>query len=85
MPYRRPRSLTAHGHIPSHRYNEGESDERRGDGYMEAWQPILSRCPWMPVGTYPPASSEPWGCFLLLTPSLLLLFHLNRDGSHISR
>lgn len=32
-----------------HAYNQGQSDERRGDGYMEAWQQTLARCPWMPV------------------------------------
>ena len=36
-------------HLGDHAYNEGESDERRGDGYMSAWQPALANCPWMPV------------------------------------
>ena len=36
-------------HLGDHAYNEGESDERRGDGYMSAWQPVLANCPWMPV------------------------------------
>ena len=36
-------------HIGDHAYNEGDNDERRGDGYMQAYQRILSRCPWMPI------------------------------------
>lgn len=41
------------------RYNEGDDDERRGDGYMNAYQAILARCPWMPiVGNHEYYSSE---------------------------
>ena len=29
--------------------SEGQSDERRGDGYMNAWQPVLTQVPWVPV------------------------------------
>ena len=37
-------------HLGDHAYNEGDSDERRADGYMSAWQPILSQTiPWVPV------------------------------------
>merc|ERR1719316_1755546 len=32
-----------------HAYNEGESDERRGDGYFNAFQDVIARCPWVPV------------------------------------
>ena len=28
-------------HLGDHAYNEGESDEARADGYMQAWQPVL--------------------------------------------
>ena len=31
-------------HMGDHAYNEGDSDERRADGYMGAYQPILARC-----------------------------------------
>lgn len=31
------------------RYNEGDFDERRADGYMNAFQPILANVPWVPV------------------------------------
>jgi hypothetical protein len=36
-------------HMGDHAYNEGESDEKRGDGYMSAWQRALSNCTWAPV------------------------------------
>jgi len=32
-----------------HAYNEGDDDERRADGYMSAYQPLLANTPWMPV------------------------------------
>ena len=32
-----------------HCYNLGEADDRRGDAYMNAMQPLLSVCPWIPV------------------------------------
>jgi hypothetical protein len=31
------------------RYNLGDADESRADGYMSAYQQVLSKCPWMPV------------------------------------
>merc|ERR1712159_72424 len=36
-------------HMGDHAYNEGEDDERRADGYMSAFQPIIANTPWMPV------------------------------------
>lgn len=36
-------------HIGDHAYNMGGEDERRGDGYMQAYEKILTRVPWMPV------------------------------------
>eukprot|EP00658_Telonema_sp_P-2_P032994 TRINITY_DN2430_c0_g1_i1.p1 TRINITY_DN2430_c0_g1~~TRINITY_DN2430_c0_g1_i1.p1 ORF type:complete len:654 (+),score=156.53 TRINITY_DN2430_c0_g1_i1:294-2255(+) len=36
-------------HMGDHAYNEGDDDERRADGYMSAFQPILAGIPWMPV------------------------------------
>ena len=36
-------------HMGDHAYNEGDDDEIRADAYMNAFQPILSECPWMPV------------------------------------
>ena len=32
-----------------HAYNMGGDDDRRGDGYMEAWQPVLTTVPWLPI------------------------------------
>ena len=36
-------------HMGDHAYNEGQSDERRGDGYMSAFQPTLANCFWVPI------------------------------------
>lgn len=36
-------------HMGDHAYNEGDSDERRADGYFNAFQQITTSCPWMPV------------------------------------
>jgi hypothetical protein len=33
----------------SHAYNVMQDDDRRGDGYMNAYSPILSQLPWMPI------------------------------------
>ena len=46
-------SATLIVHMGDHAYNEGEADERRGDGYMNGFQPVLAECPWMPnVGNH---------------------------------
>ena len=34
---------------PQHCYNLGQADDRRGDAYMNALQPLLSVCPWIPI------------------------------------
>ena len=40
-------------HMGDHAYDEGEDDEHRADGYMSGFQPVLSKCPWMPsVGNH---------------------------------
>eukprot|EP01062_Namystynia_karyoxenos_P005016 TRINITY_DN1176_c0_g1_i4.p1 TRINITY_DN1176_c0_g1~~TRINITY_DN1176_c0_g1_i4.p1 ORF type:complete len:777 (+),score=233.84 TRINITY_DN1176_c0_g1_i4:83-2332(+) len=36
-------------HMGDHAYNEGDSDERRADGYFNAFQKVIASCPWMPV------------------------------------
>ena len=36
-------------HMGDHAYNEGDNDERRADGYFQAFQEVLTSCPWMPV------------------------------------
>lgn len=36
-------------HIGDHAYNEGGDDEKRGDAYMNMYQSVLSKCPWVPV------------------------------------
>eukprot|EP01060_Flectonema_neradi_P004519 TRINITY_DN12928_c1_g1_i1.p1 TRINITY_DN12928_c1_g1~~TRINITY_DN12928_c1_g1_i1.p1 ORF type:complete len:700 (+),score=168.21 TRINITY_DN12928_c1_g1_i1:49-2100(+) len=60
-------------HMGDHAYNEGESDELRGDGYMNGFQPVLSECPWLPnvgnhefydgaeLGRYLDQTWEKWG------------------------
>eukprot|EP01061_Rhynchopus_euleeides_P005569 TRINITY_DN147_c0_g1_i2.p2 TRINITY_DN147_c0_g1~~TRINITY_DN147_c0_g1_i2.p2 ORF type:complete len:710 (+),score=299.28 TRINITY_DN147_c0_g1_i2:95-2131(+) len=40
-------------HMGDHAYNEGDEDERRADGYMNGFQPVLSGCSWLPnVGNH---------------------------------
>jgi hypothetical protein len=34
-----------------HAYNQGDDDERRGDGYMSAFSKTINHVPWMPIGT----------------------------------
>ncbi len=36
-------------HMGDHAYNMKDAGDRRGDAYMNAWQPTLSQCPWLPV------------------------------------
>ena len=36
-------------HIGDHCYNLGEGDERRGDAYMQQYEPLLTRVPWVPI------------------------------------
>ena len=36
-------------HPPPCADNMGGEDDRRGDGYMEAYQPVVSQVPWLPV------------------------------------
>lgn len=36
-------------HIGDHCYNIGGSDDRRGDGYMQAYQGVVGQVPWIPV------------------------------------
>ena len=46
-------------HMGDHAYNEGEDDGRRADGYMGGFQPVLSKCPWLPnVGNHEFYSGE---------------------------
>lgn len=35
--------------VLDHAYNFGDGASDRGDGYMNAYQKVLSSCPWMPV------------------------------------
>ena len=34
-------------HMGDHCYDLGQADDRRGDAYMNALQPLLSVCPWV--------------------------------------
>merc|ERR1711937_753562 len=36
-------------HMGDHAYNIGFSQDRRGDAYMNAFQGVLSQCPWFPI------------------------------------
>ena len=36
-------------HMGDHAYNIGFSQDRRGDAYMNAFQPALTTCPWFPI------------------------------------
>ena len=38
-----------------HAYDLGYSGDRRGDAYMNALQPLLSSCPWLPIMYCAPA------------------------------
>ena len=35
--------------LGDHAYNWAMGDERRGDGYMDAFSPVISEVPWLPV------------------------------------
>jgi hypothetical protein len=36
-------------HAGDHCYNEGDVDERRADGYMQAFEKTIGNVPWMPI------------------------------------
>eukprot|EP00756_Hemistasia_phaeocysticola_P036841 Hpha_TRINITY_DN16663_c1_g2::TRINITY_DN16663_c1_g2_i1::g.181626::m.181626 len=36
-------------HMGDHAYNIGMTDDRRGDAYMNVFQPVLQSCPWLPI------------------------------------
>jgi hypothetical protein len=36
-------------HMGDHCYNLGEANDRRGDAYMNAFQPALTMLPWFPI------------------------------------
>jgi len=36
-------------HMGDHAYNMGNGDDYHGDAYMQAFQDVLARCPWVPV------------------------------------
>jgi hypothetical protein len=36
-------------HMGDHCYFWDDTDNKRGDGYMNAFQPTLATCPWMPI------------------------------------
>ena len=51
-----------------HAYNEGDGDERRADGYMQAYEQTIANAPWMPIvgssqgGAPPTLGKGPPGC-----------------------
>jgi hypothetical protein len=52
-------------HLGDHAYNLGSADDRRGDGYMNAFQPLTTKVPWMPVmGNHEYYDSERFHRFL---------------------
>ena len=36
-------------HMGDHAYNMGNGNDYHGDAYMQAFQAVLARCPWIPV------------------------------------
>jgi hypothetical protein len=36
-------------HMGDHCYDLGMGDDLHGDVYMNAFQPVLAECPWLPV------------------------------------
>ena len=36
-------------HMGDHAYNMGNGNDYHGDAYMQAFQDVLARCPWLPV------------------------------------
>ena len=36
-------------HMGDHAYNMGNGNDYHGDAYMQAFQGVLARCPWLPV------------------------------------
>ncbi len=40
-------------HAGDHCYNEGDSDEKRADAYMQAFEKTIANVPWMPVVSLP--------------------------------
>ena len=36
-------------HMGDHAYDVGMEDARKGDAYMNALQPLLATCPWIPI------------------------------------
>jgi len=36
-------------HMGDHAYDLGYAQDRHGDAYMNAFQPVLASCPWLPV------------------------------------
>merc|ERR1712232_179422 len=36
-------------HMGDHAYDLGYSGDRRGDAYMNVFQPVLQSCPWLPI------------------------------------
>ena len=36
-------------HMGDHAYDLGGASDRRGDAYMNVFQPTLSTCPWLPI------------------------------------
>lgn len=43
----------------------GMVDDRRGDAYMNAFQPAIATCPWFPIiGNHEAADGDQYGIFL---------------------
>lgn len=41
--------IDAIGHMGDHAYDLGNAGDRRGDAYMNSFQPALATCPWVPI------------------------------------
>jgi len=49
-------------HMGDHAYNIGMTDDKRGDAYMNVFQPVLQSCPWFPIiGNHESSDGSPHG------------------------
>jgi hypothetical protein len=60
--------LVLYSHTVLVHYTIGDGDETRADAYMAGYQPVLSKCPWMPIGEYrlQRIYSRTWDCTCVL-------------------
>lgn len=42
-------AIDVFGHMGDHAYDLGMENDRKGDAYMNALQPLFATCPWIPI------------------------------------